>query len=114
MRSLDNAAYRTGFGLAPGKFYTLSQECLSIGTPADFRLMLFDRTPLVRVMGLICLAQSVDAEEFAKAATVMDGDRAVVRYTNGCVMDQTATVGDIARLLTEGRFFLAGDDAVRR
>lgn len=109
VRSLDRMTYRIGFGLAPGEFHSLSQDALRAGTPDDFERLLSDWTPLVRVLGLICLAQSVSAVEVTHAAAVLDTDNAVIRYTNGCIMDQTSTVADLTRRIVEGRFFLSGE-----
>jgi hypothetical protein len=116
VRSLDRMTYRVGFGLAAGEFHSLSQEALRAGTPDDFKRLLTDWTPLVRVLGLICLAQSVSAveAEVASAAASLDKDKAVIMFTNGCVMDQTSTVADITRRIVEGRFFLAGEGIGRR
>jgi hypothetical protein len=109
VRLLDRMNYRVGYGLAPGEFFMLSQECLRSGTTGDFRRLLADGMPLVRVMGLISLAQSVKTAELAAVATSMSADTAVVTYTNGCVLDLQTTVSDIAAQLAEGRFFLAGE-----
>ena len=114
VRALDRMVYRVGWGLAPGEFYALSQECLRSGTPDDFKRLLLDATPFVRVMGLICLAQSIGPLELADAAFWLDRDKAVVTYTNGCVQDQRSTVGALARELIEGQFFIAGEGVGRR
>jgi hypothetical protein len=110
VRRLESVSYRIGFTLEPGEFYKLSQECLKYGTADNFRGLLTDGSPAVRVLGLICLAKSVNAEEFAEVARPLFSDDAQVRYTNGCVLNQRATVGQIARRLAEGRFFLAGEN----
>ena len=116
VRSLDRMTYAIGFGLAPGEFHSLSQEALRAGTPDDFKRLLTDWTPLVRVLGLICLAQSVSAVEVevASAAAFLDTDKAVITFTNGCVTNQTSTVADMTRQIVEGRFFLSGERVGRR
>ncbi|MDQ3816573.1 MAG: hypothetical protein M3362_02640 [Acidobacteriota bacterium] len=110
VRRLESISYRIGFALAPGEFYKLSQECLKYGAADSFRALLKDESPVVRVLGLICLAKSLNAEEFAEAARPVFTDDAQVRYTNGCVLNQRATVGQIARRLAEGSFFLADEN----
>ena len=109
VRRLESVSYRIGFTLEPGEFYKLSQECLKYGAVDDFRALLKDESPIVRVLGLICLAKSVNAEELAEVARPLFTDSAQVRYTNGCVLNQRATVGRIARQLAEGRFFLTDE-----
>ena len=110
VRRLESVSYRIGFALEPGEFHKLSQECLKYGTVDNFRALLKDESPVVRVLGLICLTKSVNAEEFAEVARALFTDAAQVRYTNGCVLNQRATVGQIARRLAEGRFFVADED----
>lgn len=116
VRSLDRMTYTVGFGLAPGEFHSLAQEALRAGTPDDFKRLLRDWTPLVRVLGLICLAQSVSAVETEVAITAasLDTDKAVITFANGCITDQTSTVEDITRRIVEGRFFLSGERVGRR
>jgi hypothetical protein len=113
VRALDRMVYRVGWGLEPGEFYALSQECLRSGTLDDFRHMLLDATPLVRAMGLICLAQSVGSVELADAAAALNRDKAVLTYTNGYIPDQWITVGALARKLIERQFFIAGEGVGR-
>jgi hypothetical protein len=110
VQALDRMNYRVGFALAPGEFYALSQECLRSATPDDFRRLLMDPAPLVRVMGLICLARSAGPQELADAAASLDRDKAVVTYVNGCNLNQTTTVAALARQLVERRFFIGGLD----
>ena len=114
VRSLDSLTYRVGWMLAPGEFYRLSQEGLRSGTPQDFRRLLTDPTPLVRLMGMLWLARSVDDRELAAAAARMAGDRTVVIYTDGCLVGERATVGEIASWIADRRFFLAPAGAGRR
>ena len=107
---LESVSYRVGFTLAAGEFHKLSEECLRLGRVEDFKALLRDQNPIVRVMGLICLAQSIDSDEFGETAKTLYMDGALVKYTNGCILDQSATVGTIAKLLVEKRFFLAPED----
>lgn len=94
----------TGFTLTPGEFFTLAQECLKNGTREDFKGLLEDRNPVVRVMGLVCLAQS-DQAAYAEVAEAHKGDSAAVSYMIGCVI-RHATVGRIAERLVKEPFFL--------
>ena len=47
---------------------------------------------------------------FAENAKALYTDAAPVRYTNGCALNQSATVGMIAKRLVEKRFFLAAEE----
>lgn len=109
VRLLDSVSYRIGWTLEAGEFHRLSQEALKHGSVDDFKALLKDENPLVRVMALICLAHSVDTERFAVIAKALFADDARVEYTNGCTL-RRGTVGSIAEQLAENRFFLVGDD----
>ena len=106
VRLLDSVSYRIGWTLEPGEFHRLSQEALKHGSVDDFKALLKDENPIVRVMALICLASSVDAEKFAVIAKTLFVDPARVKYTNGCILNRSGTVGSIATQLAEHRFFL--------
>lgn len=106
IRKLDSASFRIGFGSAPGKFHALALECLKHGTVENFKEMLADEAPLVRVMGLLCLSQSMKPGEFAALVETFRKDEARVRYTNGCVIDERATVGQLAQQIADGLFRL--------
>jgi hypothetical protein len=101
VRSLDRIEYRIGFTLTPGEFHRLAQECRRHGSPDDFRRLLLDPSPLVRVLGLVCFRDSVDARDFASVAVTMAGDKVVVKYTDGCILDASVAVDDIARRLVD-------------
>jgi hypothetical protein len=83
---------------------------LKYGSVNQFTALLKDENPIVRVMALVCLARSVNAEKFALLAKTLFLDAARVKYTNGCVLNQSGTVGWIATRLAENRFFLTDDD----
>jgi len=104
VRLLDRVDYRVGFGLTLGEFGQLTQPCGRVANPTEVRRLLTDVSPVVRVLGLVCLAKSVDAAEFAALAAPMNGDTATVTYSNGCIIDQRVTVASIARHLVDGRF----------
>jgi hypothetical protein len=98
----------TGFTLAPGEFFKLSQEFLENGTTEDFKGLLADKNPVVRVMGLVCLAQT-DRAAYAEIARAQRRDRAEVAYMIGCVI-RHAAVAQIADRLVENPFFLGREE----
>ena len=110
VRLLNSVSYRIGWTLEAGEFHKLSREALKNGTVQDFEALLKDENPIVRVLALICLAQSLDAEQFGVLAKTLFADEARVKYTNGCMLNQIGTVGEIAKRLAENRFFLTDDD----
>lgn len=97
-------SYRVGFGSAPGEFHQLVEDCLASGKVEDFEQLLFDKNPVVRVLGLICLARSLDEGDFAASARLLFNDEADVEYDNGCVIRLRGTVGQLARMLADGKF----------
>ncbi len=107
---LESVSYRVGFGLAPGEFHKLSAEALRHASLDDLKALLAHENPIVRVLGLICLAKSVSPAEFLAIAKPLYVDGAGVRITNGCVLNQSATVGAIAEQLAEHRFFVTAED----
>jgi hypothetical protein len=110
VRLLNAVSYRIGWTLEAGEFHKLSREALKTGTVQDFEALLKDENPIVRVLALICLAQSLDAEPFGVLAKTLFADEARVKYTNGCMLNQSGTVGEIAKQLAENRFFHTDDD----
>jgi hypothetical protein len=110
VRRLEFVSYRVGWTLEAGEFHTLSEECLRYGSLEDLKALLGEESPILRVLGLICLAKSVGPEEFLAIAKPLYVDRAQVRITNGCVLNQSATVGAIAEQLAGDRFFLAAEE----
>ncbi len=109
-RRLKSISYRVGWTLEVGEFQKLSEECLRYGRSEDIKALLGDENPIIRVLGLICLAKLVAPGDFVAVAKHLYGDRAEVRITNGCVLNQSATVGAIAQQLGEDRFFLVAED----
>jgi hypothetical protein len=98
----------TGFLLAPGEFFKLSKECLKYGTVEDFKELLKDENAVVRVMGLVCLAQSAPAR-YAELAKAHSDDNVQVSYIIGCVIHR-ATVGQISQRLVNNPYFLGRDE----
>ena len=87
----------------PGEFFNLSQECLANGTVNDYKELLKDDNPVVRVMGLVLLAQA-DPEEYSIIAKDYQDDKTVVETQRGCVIGP-ATVGNIARWLEKNPYY---------
>lgn len=109
VRRLESVSYRVGFGLAPGEFHKLTEDALRHASLDELKALLAEDNPILRVLGLICLARSVGSKEFLAIARPLYHDGAKVKITNGCVLDQSVTVGAIAKQLAEGRFFLKAD-----
>ncbi len=114
LRSIKLASSRTPGWSGPGEFFKLSEELLRYGSARDFERLAEDESPVVRVMGLVCLAQ-VDPARYAAVLPLRLGDRATVSVARDCVLYET-TVGELAlRLLTEPNFFghAGGREAAR-
>src|SRR5687767_10107357 len=94
VRLLKSVSYRIGWTLEAGEFHKLSREALKNGTVQEFEALLKDENPIVRVLALICLAQSLDAEQFGVLAKTLFADEARMKYTNGCMLNQSGTVGE--------------------
>lgn len=88
----------------PGEFFTLSEDLLRYGEAKDFKNLLEDENPIVRVMGLICLAQT-DFEKYAPTLRIFLIDKAEIVLHNKCLIGRT-TVGKIAAHLLEDPNFL--------
>jgi hypothetical protein len=88
--------YEPGFG-SPNEFYKLSKEFLKSHTTADFRRMLNHFNPIVRAMGLLCLAQKEKDESFL-ILLAHTNDEAVVRLSQGCLVSEI-TIGEFAKRL---------------
>ena len=110
VRRLESVSYRVGWTLEAGEFHKLSEECLKYGSLEGLKALLRDERPILRVLGLICLAKSVGPEQFLALAKPLYLDRAQVRVTNGCVLNRSATVGTIAEQLAGDRFFLSAKE----
>jgi len=103
---MEVASYRVGFGLQPGEFHEVVEQCLRVGTKEEIKSLLDDVDPVIRVLGLICLARLVSPNEFVEFARPLFLDLGTLKYTNGCIVNLSGTVGEIAKALAEGRFFL--------
>src|SRR5918993_2274597 len=78
-------------GWGTNDFYKLSKEFLKKHTIRDFRFMLNDRNPIVRAMGLLCLAQS-KADEHDLALLLHTDDTEEVYLQDGCILSRI-TIG---------------------
>ena len=105
-RRLSRAEYCVGFGNAEGQFLQLVREALKVGTQSDFDAMLRDRSPMVRLLGILCIARSNDSASFERRAGFLTVDAAPLVLTNGCVVDQRTTIGAVVKQIREGTFDL--------
>jgi hypothetical protein len=107
LRSVKSlSSHDRGWG-GDNKFYKLSKEFLRFRTPEDFRKMLNDRNPIVKAMGLLCLAQS-DPDENHMILLSHVGDKEEVLIHHGCVVSMI-TIGEFTRRLLNNPYFLDPD-----
>lgn len=104
LRSLKQVSSATPGWSPPGEFYKLSVELLRYGSEDEFEKLLKDENPLVRVMGLVCLAQ-LDFEKHTQTLRAHAIDKAVVTLAHGCEISHP-TVGRIAGMLLKNPDFL--------
>ncbi len=86
------------------KFYQLSKDILGSGTEQDFKRMLHDRNPVVRAMGLLCLAQT-DSDKHFLTLLSHTKNKEEVSLAHGCVV-RRITVGEFAKWLLYSPYFL--------
>ncbi|HEY0321856.1 MAG TPA: hypothetical protein VGC66_12920 [Pyrinomonadaceae bacterium] len=105
LKALDSVTSSSvGFAAMPGKFFLLSQDFMKYGSVPFFKELLKNEKPVVRVMGLVCLAQTLSTEEYAEILEAHKADCEEVRYTRGCIGGR-ATVGQIAQWLKDDPYF---------
>ena len=92
-----------GFG-GSNDFYVLSKEFLEHRTVKDFKRMSSDFNPIVRAMGLLCLAQTDAEEHYLTLALHADGKEEVYLH-KGCIVSKI-TIGEFARRLLNNPHFL--------
>lgn len=91
-----------GAGGGPGEFYTVSLILAEYLGEDDFLGMLKSDAPMVRAMGLICLARA-DKIKHRSAIEALYTDEAEVEYNPmGCIIGRT-TLGELARGLLNDR-----------
>lgn len=94
-----------GYAASEGEFYRLSKIFLKSGKVEYYKWLLKDKNPVVRMMGLVCLAQTLSRAEFENIARSQANDNERVDYMMGCFILH-ATVGKIAaELVKDPNFF---------
>ena len=101
VKSLSN--YDRGFG-GSNEFYKLSKEFLDSHDPSDFRRMVNSRNPIVKAMGLLCLAQ-LDSDEYWFTLFSHAKDNEEVYLHEGCGVSRI-TIGEFAQRLLSNPHFL--------
>lgn len=86
------------------EFYQLSKEFLRAYKVEDFERMIDDRNPVVRAMGLLCLAQVAAESHFLTLLSRMK-DTEEVSLSEGCLVSRI-TVGEFARRLLSNPYML--------
>ena len=95
-------------GWGSNDFYKLSKEFLKNRTKTDFMFMLNDGNPIVRAMGLLCLAQTNAVEHFFEHSFTLHGhtgDTEEVYLHDGCITSRI-TIGEFAKRLLQNPYFL--------
>ena len=104
LRSIKHLSnHDQGWGAA-NDFYKLSKDFLGNGTPEDFMLMLKDRNPIARAMGLLCLSQ-LNAERYSLTLLSYANDNEAVTLCDGDVFYKI-TIGQFAQRLLKNPYFL--------
>jgi len=104
LRTIKQVSSRTPGWSPPGEFFNLSEDLLHYGEAKDFKKLLEDENPIVRVMGLVCLAQT-DFEKYAPTLRSFLIDKAEIVLADTCLIGRT-TVGQIAAHLLKDPNFL--------
>ena len=86
--------YNRGFG-GSNDFYQLSKEFLKSHDSSDFRRMVNQRDPIVRAMGLLCLAQ-LDRDQYFLVLLSHWTDPGEVSLHEGCLVTRI-TVGEFVQ-----------------
>jgi len=91
-----------GFG-GSNEFYKLSKELMKSHDSSDFRRMVNQRNPIVRAMGLLCLAQT-DKDQYFLLLLSHWKDTERVYLHQGCIVSRI-TVGEfVQRLFLDSHF----------
>jgi hypothetical protein len=96
-----------GFG-GSNDFYKLSKEFLVSHNPSDFKRMLYSRNPIVKAMGLLCLAQ-VDPHKYWFTLLSHGKDNEEVYLHQGCIMSKV-TIGEFTQRLLSNPYFLDAEE----
>lgn len=91
-----------GAGASPDAFYILAKKVSGEGEDKEFRSMLMDSNPAVRIMGLVCLAKH------GLDIPILEGDNAeVMAIPTGCTGKQIS-VEEFSKLLRDDSEFRSG------
>ena len=91
------AGSAVGFAGTPGRFYSLSRDFLAQGSEPDFHRMLNSTNPVVRLMGLYCIANTHTNVSTLWLPASMFIDATKVSYAPGGCSVMRVGVSDIAR-----------------
>jgi len=94
-----------GFANSPGEFFTLASVFIEKGEEADCRKMLTGKNPIVRAMGVYCLARSKEEAALPDLKARLGDSGAFDLVPNGCTVER-ATVGTLAFCLILDRNYL--------
>lgn len=92
-----------GFG-GDNEFYKLSKELLQTHDASDFKRMVYQRNPIVRAMGLLCLTQT-DRDQYLLLLLAHWKDPEQVALHHGCIVWKI-TVGEFVQRLFVNPYFL--------
>ncbi len=92
-----------GFG-GGNEFYKLSKEFLESHNSSDFKRMVHSRNPIVKAMGLLCLAQ-VDSDKYWFTLLSHGKDNEEVYLHQGCIVSKV-TIGEFTQRLLSNPYFL--------
>jgi hypothetical protein len=101
VKSLSNRD--TGFGNG-NEFYKLSKDFLESHNPSDFKRMVHSRNPIVKAMGLLCLAQ-LDSDKYWLTLLSRWKDNEEVYLHEGCIVSKI-TIGEFTQRLISNPYFL--------
>lgn len=92
-----------GFG-GSNEFYKLSKEFLKTHNRSDFQRMVYSRNPIIKAMGLLCLAQ-VDSDKYWLVLLSHWQDNEEVYLHQGCIVSKI-TIGEFTQRLLLNPYFL--------
>src|SRR5687768_10891750 len=92
-----------GFG-GGNAFYKLSKDFLESHDSSDFKRMLHSRNPIVKAMGLLCLAQ-LDFDKYWLTLLSHWNDNEEVYLHEGCIVSKI-TIGEFTQRLLSNPHFL--------
>ena len=93
----------SGFG-GSNEFYKLSKEFLKTQNSSDFQRMVYSRNPIIKAMGLLCLAR-IDFDKYWLVLLSHWQDNEEVYLHQGCIVSKI-TVGEFTQRLLRNPYFL--------